>query len=148
MKRDQYFPHDVSLRGNSEIIQLIEEQGMAGYGIYLGLMEYLRTQDDYIGKLSVLKSLSRQLRTKFTRLLKVVNNYDLFVCEESTFYSPKMNEVMKPLEAKRKRIEAYKRKKYLDNLLEIRKTNDIVSNIEKKDKEKNKKRIKKATSST
>ena len=65
MKRDQYIPHEVSMRNTSEVMNLIEKEGMEGYGIYWALMEYLRTQDDYIGDIEVLKSLARQLRVLF-----------------------------------------------------------------------------------
>ena len=51
MKRDQYFPHEVNLRQTSEFMHLIEKEGMAGYGIYWGLIEYLRSQDNYTGDL-------------------------------------------------------------------------------------------------
>ena len=43
MKRDQYIPHEVSMRNTSEVMNLIEKEGMEGYGIYWALMEYLRT---------------------------------------------------------------------------------------------------------
>ena len=45
MKRDQYIPHEVSMRSTSEVMNLIEKEGMAGYGIYWALMEYLRVQE-------------------------------------------------------------------------------------------------------
>lgn len=134
MKRDQYIPHDVSMRSNTEIMHLIEEQGMTGYGIYWALMEYLRTQDNYIGDLRVLRNLSRQIKARLPKVLSILHDYNLFICNDYTFYSPKLGETMKPLEEKRKKIEAYKRKKVLDNLLEINKTNEAVSNLEGKGK--------------
>ena len=41
MKRDQYIPHEVSMRNTSEVMNLIEKEGMEGYGIYWALMEYV-----------------------------------------------------------------------------------------------------------
>ena len=67
MKRDQYIPHEVSMRSTSEVMNLIEKEGMAGYGIYWALMEYLRTQDDYTGDVRILKTLARQLKTSVER---------------------------------------------------------------------------------
>ena len=32
MKNDQYIPHEVSTRANSQVINLIESEGCAGYG--------------------------------------------------------------------------------------------------------------------
>ena len=131
MKKDQYIPHEVSMRNTSEVMNLIEKEGMEGYGIYWALMEYLRTQDDYIGDIEVLKSLARQLRVRLPKLKRIMENYGLFSCTETTFLSPKLVEVMKPFEDRRARIEAYKRDKQKQNSLEISDVNsekgDIVS---------------------
>ena len=124
MKRDQYIPHEVSMRNTSEVMNLIEKEGMEGYGIYWALMEYLRTQDDYIGDMEVLKSLARQLRVRLPKLKRIMENYGLFSCTETTFLSPKLVEVMKPFEDRRARIEAYKCQKQKDNSLE---TSDVSS---------------------
>ena len=131
MKKDQYIPHEVSMRNTTEVMNLIESEGMAGYGIYWALMEYLRVQDGYVGDLQALASLKRQLKIRQSKLDRVLHGFGLFVCHGNTFYSPKLNEVMKPFEDRRARIEAYKRKKEKENSLEISKVssekNDIVS---------------------
>lgn len=106
MKKDQYIPHEVSSRSCSEIMQLIEGQGMAGYGIYWGIMEYLRTQDNYVGDIRVLKTLARQMKTSVGKLMKVLNDYDLFSISGNSFRSRKLDVLMKPLENKRKAMEA------------------------------------------
>ena len=102
MKRDQYIPHEVSMRNTTEVMHLIEKEGMSGYGIYWALMEYLRTQDDYSGDVRVLKTLARQLKTKIGKILSVFNDYGLFVVTDYTFRSIKLEAMMKPLEDKRK----------------------------------------------
>ena len=131
MKKDQYIPHEVSMRNTTEVMHLIEKEGMAGYGIYWALMEYLRVQDNYIGDLQALAPLKRQLKIRQPKLDKVLNGYGLFICVGNTFYSPKLNEVMKPFEDRRARIEAYKRKKENENSLNIsevdQENSDIVS---------------------
>ena len=119
MKNDQYIPHEVSMRTNSQVINLIENEGCAGYGIYWSLLEYLRVQENYIGDLQALSSLKRQLKIRQSKLDKVLYGYDLFVCNGNTFYSPKLIEVMKPFEDKRARIDAYKRNKKNAKSLEI-----------------------------
>ena len=119
MKKDQYIPHEVCSRSNSQVINLIETEGMAGYGIYWALLEYLRVQDNYIGEIKALASLRRQLKIRKAKLDKVLNGFGLFVCNADTFYSPKLNELMKPFEEKRARIDAFKRKKEKSNSLEI-----------------------------
>lgn len=105
MKKDQYFPHEANLRQTSEFMHLIEKEGMAGYGIYWGLIEYLRSQDNYIGDLRVLKSLSSQMRTSITRLLRILKNYGLFELTDYTFQSSRLITLMKPLESKRKLMD-------------------------------------------
>lgn len=105
MKKDQYFPHEANLRQTSEFMHLIEKEGMAGYGIYWGLIEYLRSQDNYIGDLRVLKSLSAQMRTSITRLLRILKNYGLFELTDYTFQSSRLITLMKPLENKRKLMD-------------------------------------------
>ena len=131
MKRDQYIPHEVSMRNTSEVMNLIEKEGMMGYGIYWALMEYLRVQDDYVGDIRSLSTLKRELRIRQSRLDKVLHGYGLFVCNGNTFYSPKLNEVMKPFEQRRARIEAYKLQKQKENSLiisnEAPEKSDIVS---------------------
>ena len=102
MKKDQYIPHEVSMRSTTEVMNLIEKEGMAGYGIYWALMEYLRTQDDYVGDVRVLKSLARQLKTKAGKITSVLTDYGLFVVTDYTFRSAKLEAMMKPLEDKRK----------------------------------------------
>ena len=102
MKKDQYIPHEVSMRNTTEVMNLIEHEGMAGYGIYWALMEYLRTQDEYVGDLRVLKSLARQLKTSINRLLRILKSYELFEVTDYAFRSRKLEMVMKPLDDKRK----------------------------------------------
>ena len=102
MKKDQYIPHDVSMRSTTEVMNLIESEGMTGYGIYWALMEYLRTQDDYTGDVRVFRSLARQLKTSLARLLRILNEYNLFEVDGFRFRSRKLDTVMRPLEDKRK----------------------------------------------
>ena len=131
MKKDQYIPHEISMRSTTEVMNLIENEGMAGYGIYWALMEYLRVQDGYMGDIQALKTLKRELKIRQAKLDMVLYGYGLFVCNGNTFYSPKLNEVMTPFEQRRARIEAYKRQKQKDKSLETSNVNskkgDIVS---------------------
>ena len=105
MKKDQYIPHEVSMRSTTEVMNLIEKEGMAGYGIYWAIMEYLRTQDDYVGDVRVLRTLARQLKTKLCKVESVLHNYGLFTLTDFTFRSIKLDAMMRPLENKRKAME-------------------------------------------
>ena len=105
MKKDQYIPHEVSMRSTTEVMNLIEKEGMAGYGIYWAIMEYLRTQDDYTGDVRVLRTLARQFKTKLCKVESVLHNYGLFTLTDFTFRSIKLDAMMRPLENKRKAME-------------------------------------------
>lgn len=148
MKQDQYIPHELNTRNTTEVIHLIEEQGMAGYGIYWCLLEYLRTQDNYKGDFRVLKPLARRMKVRLSKLLSILQDYGLFICDDYSFYSPKLLELMAPFEDKRARIKAYKEKKKLDNLLEISATKDTINILEGKGKGKGEGKGKEETSST
>lgn len=102
MKKDQYIPHEVSIRNTTEVMNLIEKEGMTGYGIYWALLEYLRTQDDYTGDVRVFRALARQLKTSLARLLRILNEYGLFEVDDFRFRSRKLDTVMRPLEEKRR----------------------------------------------
>ena len=105
MKKDQYIPHEVSMRTTSEVMKLIEKEGMTGYGIYWAVMEYLRAQDNYVGDIGAMKHLSRQLKTSIDRLMRILKDYGLFEVTDFTFESRKLNSMMKPLEDKRKAMD-------------------------------------------
>ena len=105
MKKDQYIPHEVSMRNTTEVMNLIENEGMAGYGIYWAIMEYLRTQDDYVGDVRILRTLARQLKTKLSKVEAVLKNYGLFMLTDFTFRSIRLDAMMRPLENKRKVME-------------------------------------------
>ena len=98
-------PHEVSMRNTTEVMNLIEKEGMEGYGIYWAIMEYLRTQDDYTGDVRVLRTLARQLKTKLCKVESVLHNYGLFTLTDFTFRSIKLDAMMRPLENKRKAME-------------------------------------------
>ena len=70
MKKDQYIPHEISMRSTTEVMNLIEKEGPAGYGIYWSLLEYLRVQENYIGDLQALSSLKRQLKIRQSKRIK------------------------------------------------------------------------------
>jgi len=106
MKKDYYFPHEIRTRNDEAVMELIECEGASGYGIYWTLMEYLRTQEDYVGKRVAVKTIARQMRTKPHKVESVLINYGLFIVDGNTFRSAKLESVMKPLDDKRKAVEA------------------------------------------
>jgi hypothetical protein len=157
MKKDYYFPHEIQTRNDEAVMELIECEGASGYGIYWALMEYLRTQDGYIGKTVAIKTIARQMRTKPNKVDSVLRNYGLFVVTENTFRSAKMEKVMKPLDDKRKTMETRHKVtvqampkqckgseeavtgQKMDNSLEINATSSKNTSIVKKSKGKERK---------
>ena len=111
MKRDQYIPHDVSMRTTTEVMNLIEKEGAAGYGFFWALMEYLRAQNGYLGDIRAVRTLARQTKIRMDKALRVLNDYGLFVVESATFHSLQLNERMMEFDRKRAQCEAYKRRK-------------------------------------
>ena len=142
MKNDQYFPHEVSTRSNSQVINLIEAEGAAGYGFYWALLEYLRAQDHYTGDIRVIKSIARQMKIRIDKATRVLNDYELFVVENTLFSSQFLTKRMVSFDRQRARCEAYKRKKDAElvsenvgnvsetpcNTLEIKDTFDTINN--------------------
>ena len=111
MKNDQYIPHEVSMRSNSQVINLIEAEGAAGYGFYWALLEYLRAQNHYTGDIRAIKNSARQMKIRIDKAIRILNDYGLFVVENTLFSSQFLNERMVSFDRQRARCEAYKRKK-------------------------------------
>ena len=101
MKKDQYIPHDVGMRSNSEVFNLVEAEGAAGYGLYWAIMEYLRSQNNYRGDVRAIKGIARQMKCRTDKAIRVLEDYGLFVIENSSFHSQHLIEKMQPLEKKR-----------------------------------------------
>ena len=101
MKNDQYIPHEVSMRSNSQVINLIEAEGAAGYGFYWALLEYLRTQPRYTGDIRAIKNIARQMKVRIDKALRILNDYGLFIVENIDFHSPFLDEKMSPMKRKR-----------------------------------------------
>ena len=149
MKKDQYIPHEVSLRSTTEVMNLIEKEGPAGYGIYWAIMEYLRTQDDYKGDVRILRTLARQLKTKLSKVEAVLHNYGLFTLTDFTFRSTRLDAMMRPLENKRKTME-----KKNESKLKAERKQDVCNSLKTNDtlalskvKESKEKKSKEITSS-
>ena len=101
MKNYDFIPHAANTRSSSQVINLIEAEGAAGYGFYWALLEYLRTQPHYTGDIRALKNLARQLKIRIDKALRILNDYGLFIVNNIDFYSPMLVEKMLPLERKR-----------------------------------------------
>ena len=83
------------------MFNMVEAEGSAGYGLYWGILEYLRAQNNYQGDIRAIKGIARQLQCRLDKAIRVLENYGLFVIENNTFYSTYLIERMEPLERKR-----------------------------------------------
>ena len=101
MKIEVYFPHDVCMRNHPGVFELIEAENSSGYGVFWAILEYLRTQEGYVGDIRAINGIARHVKARLDKATRVLNNYGLFVIEGNSFYSPFLNEAMKPLEQKR-----------------------------------------------
>ncbi|MBQ1973438.1 MAG: DUF4373 domain-containing protein [Paraprevotella sp.] len=101
MKNYNFIPHAANTRSRSQVINLIEAEGAAGYGFYWALLEYLRAQKHYIGDIRSIKNIARQMKVRIDKALRILNNYGLFIVEEVDFHSPFLDEKMSPMKRKR-----------------------------------------------
>jgi hypothetical protein len=122
MTNDQYFPHDASASNNSRLTLLVDERGMAGYGTYWALIEYLRQQEGYRCDLRLVKSLSYKFKCREEDIKDVIHLYDLFVIDGDFFYSPGLQIRMGVLDDRRKKRSEASQK---GNNAKVLKTNKV-----------------------
>ena len=100
MKNYDFIPHAANTRSCSQVINLIESEGAAGYGFYWALLEYLRTQPRYTGDIRAIKNIARQMKVRIDKALRILNDYGLFIVENIDFHSPFLDEKMSPMKRK------------------------------------------------
>ena len=100
MKNYDFIPHAANTRSCSQVINLIEAEGAAGYGFYWALLEYLRTQPRYTGDIRAIKNIARQMKVRIDKALRILNDYGLFIVENIEFHSPFLDEKMSPMKRK------------------------------------------------
>jgi len=98
-----YFPHDSNAKDDPKIIDVIEELGLEGYGIYWVLIETLRDQPDYQAPVRLLRALARRYNTTEEKIKAVVSRYGLFDNDDESFWSPALSRRMSAIDARRKR---------------------------------------------
>lgn len=106
-----YFPHDANNRNKMRMLKLRKEHGAEGYGIYIMLMERLRSADGFKEELDY-ELLAYDLRCDQQTVESVINDFGIFeVIEDGTmFHSPELTDSMLFMEEQRqKRVEAARR---------------------------------------
>ena len=94
MEKNFYFKHDASAFSDAKLMNLVQQEGMTGYGIYWVILEFLRMQHEYSAPYVMLSHLSKRANTSSKRLKRIISNYDLFVLTDDRFYSPGLFERM------------------------------------------------------
>jgi hypothetical protein len=89
-KESYYFSHDYHARNDKKLIKLKQKFKMSGIGIFWCLTEMLYEEG---GKLSLadLDMIALELKEKNTRVLAVVNDFELFKNDGSFFWSESVN---------------------------------------------------------
>jgi hypothetical protein len=105
MKKDAfYFPHFANARNDEKIIKLRRVFGMEGYGIYFAILEALREKEGFRLPIASLEDFAYDWHISKEKVYSIVADFDLFIIEESLFFSPKLIEFLQPyLEGKEKK---------------------------------------------
>ena len=98
MSETAWFRHDSNAKDDTKIVQLIEQLGLEGYGIYWVLIETLREQKDFAYPIKLVPSLARKYVTSSEKILTVIRGYKLFQEYETEdgdyFFSVSLNNRM------------------------------------------------------
>ena len=86
-----YFPHDSNAKDDPKCIELIDQLGLEGYGVYWVCVETLRDQPNYSYPVKLIPALARRYNTSKEKMGAVINNYGLFeITEDEFFLSPSL----------------------------------------------------------
>ena len=94
MEKNFYLKHDASAFSNAKLMNLVQKEGLSGYGIYWAILEFLRMQPEYSASRVTLSQLARKTNTTQKKMMRIISDYDLFVLTDDRFYSPGLSERM------------------------------------------------------
>src|SRR5574344_2051879 len=94
MAKNFSFNHDASAFSNAKLMNLVQKEGLSGYGIYWAILEFLRMQPEYSASRVTLSQLARKTNTTQKKMKRIISDYDLFVLTDDRFYSPGLSERM------------------------------------------------------
>lgn len=89
----RFFSHDSNARNDPKIIQVRMKYGMAGYGVYFAILEWLNDVDGHLGFLTDINTIAFELRVPASLVKSIVNDFGLFALTEDgkRFYSESFN---------------------------------------------------------
>ena len=110
MSKDAYyFSHDSNARNDQRIMKIRMKYGMEGYGIYFGIIEILREQEDYILYETDIESVAYDLRTDKELVQDILFNHFLFEIrrdaniKEAFFFSKSLTRRMERMDVIREK---------------------------------------------
>lgn len=129
-----YFSHDANALADPKILSMRCDYGMEGYGIYWGIVEMMRSQQDY--RLERNKNTYRAMKIQFATSVDVesfindcIYEYGLFICDDDSFWSDSLLRRMEYFDDVRtKRSEAGR--KGGKKSAEVRNSSKIEANVE------------------
>jgi hypothetical protein len=89
-KQSYYFSHDSNARNDVKIIKLRRQLGLEGYGLYWCLIEMLRDTPDYKLPIESIDDIAFSLNTSKEKIETVINVYDLFIVDDTKFFSERL----------------------------------------------------------
>ncbi|HNY52929.1 MAG TPA: DUF4373 domain-containing protein [Bacteroidales bacterium] len=104
MAKAEYFPHDMNARDDPKVMVMMTQLGIEAYGIYWVLIEYLRSQKDYMAPKILIDALSGRYGSSREKFEAVITNYSLFEFDDKNFWSPSLIRRMLPLDEKREKM--------------------------------------------
>ena len=99
-KLDVTLKEDLGLM-DERVLNLMECEGLVGYGAYMMLNYLLRHQEDYRFPLVLLSTVARLAHVRANFLMKIIKNYGLFVMDGEEFFSPSVTDFMLRLRIKK-----------------------------------------------
>ena len=145
MKDAYYFSHDSNARNDQRLIKVRMKYGMEGYGIYFGIIEIMREQEDYSIGESDIESVAYDLRSEKEMVQDILYNHRLFEIgrdidkEEAYFFSKSLKRRMEKLDLiKQKRAEAGRKGGKVKPSVNQMLNNSLTSKVENSKVKKNK----------
>lgn len=94
MKEAYYFSHDANAQDDEKIMNMMAEFDWAGYGVYWGIIEALRSATEYRFKVNSLKGMAHKMRISVEMLKSIIYDFDLFQTNDEYFWSESLNRRM------------------------------------------------------
>lgn len=89
-----WFEHKINSKDDIEMIMLIGQMGLEGYGIHWILQEFLASQNGYRAHISAIPALASRYETTSAKIEAVIRGYGLYALEKEDgeiFFSPQLS---------------------------------------------------------